>query len=406
MIIGVTGSVGKTSTRLAIAAVLAKKYRVATAEKNYNNEIGLPLAILGMRHCGRSIPGWLGGLIRAKKRMVWRGSYPEILVLEYGVDRPGDMDYLLRIARPDMAVVTAIGDIPAHREFFRDAEELIEEKSKLVAALPADGTGILNHDDEDVFAMREKTKAKIVTFGAGERAEARFSHYKLFSVRDEIRGDILQGITFKISYNGSEVPVRFDGALGLPYAYAAAAAAAAGVALGINLFDISEALRAYAPPPGRMCLIRGNKHSFILDDTYNASPQSMRAAIETLAAVPGIRKIAVLGDMREIGAYTDQAHRTIGDRAAGFVDTLFCVGPAARFIADEALSRGMHPDNVFVFDDSRAAGQKLDTIIREGDVILIKGSQAVRMERVVKEIMADPGKAETLLVRQEAYWNQ
>lgn len=411
MVIGVTGSVGKTSTRLAIFAVVKGKYRAATAEKNYNNEIGLPLAILGMPHYGRNIGGWLRGLIRANTRIVWRSLYPEVLVLEYGVDRPGDMDYLLTIARPDIAVVTAIGELPVHIEFFRDAEELIDEKSKLAAALPPDGCAILNNDDEDVFDMREKAKAEVVTFGVEEHAEVRLTNYKLFIARDADAGEAPEGITFKISYQGSEVPIRLDDVFGMPHAYAAVAAAAVGVALGMNLVEIAEALRGYTPPPGRMRLIKGNKHSLILDDTYNAAPESMRAALDTLQELPGKRKIAVLGDMREIGTYTEQAHRAIGDRAAEFVDMLLCVGPAAKFIADEAKTRGVEkharrlaPAEVLMFDEAGKAGCALDPMIREGDVILVKGSQSVRMEKVVEEIMTDPARAEKLLVRQEEYW--
>ncbi len=431
MIVGVTGSVGKTSTRLAIACVLAKKYRVGTAERNYNNEIGLPLAILGMRHCGRNPLRWGAAYAYAALKIMIRDScYPDVLVLEYGIDRPGDMDYLLRIVRPDIAVVTAIGDIPAHIEFFRDAEELIEEKSKLVSSLtgndpneestnPSDRKdlltpavfgnaqakyAILNHDDEDVFEMHEQTKARVLTFGVGDHAMVRIMNYKFFIARDAGIGDAPKGIIFKLFHNGSEVPVRLDGVLGLQYTYAAAAAAAAGIAVGMNLVEISEALRGYRPPRGRMRLIHGNKHSLILDDTYNASPESMRVALETLEQIPRKRKIAVLGDMREIGTYTEQAHRTIGDRAAGFCDLLLCVGPAAKFIADEARAAGMAHDHILVFDDSREAGKKLDPLLGEGDVILVKGSQAVRMEKAVEEIMAKPEKAEELLVRQEEYW--
>lgn len=470
MIIGVTGSVGKTSTRLAIYAVVKGKYRAATAEKNYNNEIGLPLAILGMHHYGHNIFGWLYGLKRVAWRLVFKNAkYPEVLVLEYGVDRPGDMDYLLSLARPDIAVVTAIGEVPAHVEFFKDPEELIAEKAKLVSSLaireestnvsdrkqlltPAvsentkDKYAILNHDDEDVFDMREKTQARVLTFGAEEHAEVRMSNYKLFIARDAEAGEVPEGITFKMSYKGSEVPVRLDGVFGMPHAYAGTAAATVGVVLGMNpvrghavnsvgnaiaernkstdavapgrfasngmnLVEIAEALRGYTPPPGRMRLIKGNKHSLILDDTYNAAPESMRAALDTLQELPGKRKIAVLGDMREIGAYTEQAHRAIGDRAAEFVDMLLCVGPAAKFIADEAKTRGVEkharrlaPAEVLMFDDAGEAGRALDPMIREGDVILVKGSQSVRMEKVVEEIMADPEKAENLLVRQEEYW--
>lgn len=181
--------------------------------------------------------------------------------------------------------------------------------------------------------------------------------------------------------------------------------------MGMNLVEISEALHEYVPPPGRLRLLEGIKHSFILDDTYNAAPESMRAALETLNMLPARRKIAALGDMLEIGQYTEQAHRAIGDRAADFVDLLFSVGPRAKFIADEAMIRGIEKDGrilkrdqVFMCDDAASAGRALDQLIREGDLILVKGSQGMRMERIVEEIMGEPERASELLVRQERHW--
>ena len=160
-----------------------------------------------------------------------------------------------------------------------------------------------------------------------------------------------------------------------------------------------------------MRLLKGNRKSYILDDTYNAAPESTRAALDTLEALPGARKIAVLGDMRELGRYSEQAHRAIGDQAAGFVDLLFCVGSAARFIADEAKTRGIEQnprrlsaDQVFLFDDAQEAGRALEPMLCSGDVVLGKGSQSMRMERIVKEIMADPTRAQELLARQSVLW--
>lgn len=409
LVIGITGSVGKTSTKEGIFAVLKKKYRTRKSEKNYNNEIGLPLTILGIPHYGRNIFKWFSAFIRVLPHQCQQ--YPEVLVLEYGVDRPGDMDYLLSIARPKISVVTAIGDIPAHVEFFRDPEELIEEKAKLVAALPLDGTAILNHDDYAVYDMNEKTKAHVLTYGIEERAELRITNYELRITKDAELGDIPEGIAFKIEYDGKVVPVRLNGALGMAQAYIASAAAAVGLSLDLNLVEISEALQEYTPPPGRLRLIKGIKNSFILDDTYNASPESMRLALETLKSLSGKRKIAVLGDMLEIGKYTEQVHRATGDQAAEFIDLLFTVGPRAKFIADEAMSRGVEKDarqleqaQIFKFDDSLSAGRALDPLIQPGDLILIKGSQAIRMEKVVEEIMAHPERADELLVRQDEYW--
>jgi UDP-N-acetylmuramoyl-tripeptide--D-alanyl-D-alanine ligase len=411
-IIGITGSIGKTSTREAIFAALKKKYRVRTAEKNYNNEIGLPLTILGIPHYGYNVAGWLAALIRAVIRVsLRRYEYPEILVLEYGIDKPGDMDYLLSIARPNIAVVTAIGDIPVHVEFFKDPEELIAEKTKLVAALSPDGYAILNHDDYAVYDMKDKTQAKVITYGIEKNADIKILNFQLSILKNKDLGDIPDGISFKIEHQGRVAPFRIHNAFGMPHAYSSAAATAVGVLLNLNLAEISKALENYTPPAGRLRLLKGVKNSFILDDTYNAAPGSMRAALDTLKALPGKRKIAVLGDMLEIGKFSEQAHRAIGDQAAAFVDLLFCVGPRAKFIAEEAMTGGFEPQKryltpkrVFKFDDSVSAGKALDPLIQPGDLILVKGSQAMRMEKTVLEIMAEPYKAEKFLVRQDKYW--
>lgn len=410
-IIAVTGSVGKTSTKDAIFAVLKKKYRVRQSEKSLNTEIGLPLVILDAKNHYNNFWGWLVELLKICKKVILGFEYSEILVLEYGIQKPGDMDYLIFIAKPDIAVVTAIGDIPVHVEFFKDPEELIREKTKLVRALLPDGHVILNHDDFAVYGMKDKTTASAFTFGIEEHAGVKITNYKLQITKDEELGDIPEGISFKIEYEGSVVPIRLKDAFGMPQAYAASAAAAVGVIMGMNLVEISEALCDYESPPGRLRLIKGIKNSFILDDTYNASPESMRSALDTLKELPGRRKIAALGDMLEIGRYTEQAHRAIGDHTAKFADLLFTVGARAKFIADEALTRGVEPDarkleyqQVFSFDDSVSAGKALDPLIREGDLILVKGSQSMRMEKVVLEIMASPDKAGEFLVRQEKFW--
>lgn len=411
-IIGITGSVGKTSTRDATYEVLKKRFRVRKSEKNYNNEIGFPLTILGIRHQGESIFGWFSVLAGAFMKTLFRDSrYPEILILEYGIDHPGDMDYLLSIAKPSIAVVTAIGDVPVHVEFFKDPEEVVKEKTKLVKAVLPTGYVILNHDDYAVYDMKEKTRGATVTFGFEEHAEVRVSNLKIQLNKDGETGDIPEGITFKVEYKGNFVPVRLKNTFGVPQVYAAAAAAAVGVTLGLNLVDIADQLYEYVSPPGRMRLLQGIKKTLILDDTYNAAPEAMRAALDTLKNLPGTRKIAVLGDMLEIGTYTEQVHRAMGDYAANFVDILFTVGPRAKFIAEEAKTRGLEQDarhlqenQVFVFDDAVEAGKALDPMLKEGDLILVKGSQSMRMEKTVEEIMARPDKAGELLVRQEEYW--
>jgi len=414
IIIGITGSVGKTSTKEAVFCVLKKKYRVRRAEKNYNNEIGFPLTILGIPHYGRNIFKWFSAFFRVIFRVILRQhQYPEVLVLEYGIDRPRDMDYLLSIAKPNVAVITAIGKIPVHVEFFAGPLEVAREKAKLIQALPIKGYAILNSDDETIDEIKNKTKARIMTFGFDKHADVGITNYELRIKNTGAGNSIPEGISFKIEHDGKTVPIRLNNSFGKPQVYSAAAAVGAGLVLNMNLVEISEALAEYKPIAGRLRLLPGIKQILILDDTYNASPQAMHEALDVLEALPATRRIAVLGDMLEIGKFTEHAHRVVGDKVAEFADILFTVGPRARFIADEAetigiekKSRRLAKENIFIFDDSREAGKKLDEIVKPGDLVLVKGSQSVRMEKTVEEIMSEPELRAKLLVRQDAHWKK
>ena len=405
-IIAITGSVGKTSTKEAIFTVLKKKYRVRKSEGNLNTEIGLPLTILGAENPGRNIFGWLVVITRAVRDLVKERNYPAILVLEYGIQQPRDMDVLTSIARPDIAVLTAIGEIPVHVEYFSSPESLVAEKLKLARAVREGRTIILNADDVRLSSARESLPVPPLLFGFNADADMQITNLQLRFGKDAALGDVPDGMACKLEYNGSTVPVRLHHMFGIPQASAVAAAALVGVVLGMNLVEIADALGEYVSAPGRGRLILGIKHSFILDDTYNASPESMGAALDTLKNLPGKRKIAVLGDMLEIGGYTEEAHRMIGELVAEFVELLLVVGTRARFIADEALECGMPQERIFKFDDSRDAGHALDALIHEGDLILVKGSQGMRMEHVVLETMAHPEQAAKLLVRQESSWRK
>lgn len=411
VVIGITGSVGKTSTREAIFAVLKTKYRVRQSERNYNTEIGLPLTILGMPHYGRNVFRWTFAFLRTGARLLFRDkNFSEMLVLEYGLQKPNDIRYLTGIARPTVAVMTAIGEIPVHVEYFSGPLELAEEKSELFRALPSDGHAVYNIDDGALLEIKDRTLARKVSFGFDEHADIRLVNYEI-KVLEKEGEKIPDGITFKITHGESMVPFRLHHAFGKPHAYAASAAAAVGLLFGFNLIEVSQALESYNPPPGRGRLLPGIKGSFIIDDTYNASPESMHAALDLLERLPGGRKIAVLGDMLEIGKYTEGAHRALGDRVAEVADMLIAVGDRARFIADEAETRGIEPNSrrltasqVFRYDNPVDAGRRIDALIRSGDVIMVKGSQSMRMEKVVEEIMAEPERAKDLLARQDTRW--
>jgi len=402
MIIGVTGNAGKTSTKEAIAMALCHSKTVRIAAGNLNNEFGFALTILGdwdqeYYDRGSSIGLWLRVLWAGCRGLIARQDCAEIFLLEYGADRPGDIKRLAAVFKPHIAVITTVGDTPVHVEFFENAEAVAAEKANLVKVLTAVDYAILNHDDGRVLDMKSKTKANVVTYGFEEGSTIRISDFKYLS-SDEGKP---AGAAFKIHKASSFVPVEIDGSLGKSQAYAAAAAAAIGMVLGINLIQISEALRQYHGPNGRLKIIPGVNGSTIIDDTYNASPASMRLALETLRDSSGSRKIAVLGDMLELGEHTIPAHKNIGALTASCADILVCVGSRAKFIAE--MSK-MAQDRIFTFDTSDGAKSEIRGLVRERDVILVKGSQGMRMERIIAEIMAEPQRKKELLVRQSKRW--
>ncbi len=244
-IIGVTGTVGKTSTKLAILAVLEKTRRVRAARGNLNNDLGMPLAILGnwseadLKLVSRVTPAgtahaqkfgfWLKVLFGSLWRIIVKDrNYPEILVLEYGADRPGDIKYLLKIARPNVSIITAVGEVPVHVEFYAGPEEVAREKGRLIEYLPAAGFAILNYDDKRVMNLEQRTRAHLMTFGFNKGAEIKISR-----MENRIENGRPIGISFKLEYKGSFVPVRLNGVFGRSHAYASAAAAAGGVVVGI-----------------------------------------------------------------------------------------------------------------------------------------------------------------------------
>lgn len=405
-IIAVTGNVGKTSTKEAMAAVVIGLGKVRPGKGNLNNEFGVPLTILGdwaedYYESGNALWFWIRVLVTSFFNFPFQKDYPDILVLEYGADRPGDIKRLVKNFKPHIGVVTAVGDIPVHVEYFNDPDALANEKSKLISNLLPSDYAILNHDDPAVNNMHSKTKAKTLTYGFEEGANV-----QIFGFDTHYENGKPTGVSFKLHYGANSfVPVTILGALGKSQALSAAAAACAGIIKGMNLIDIANSLSAnYRPPKGRLRLIDGIKDSLIIDDTYNAAPASMHLAIEILKSLPEKgRKIAVLGDMLEIGKYTVPAHKQIGNLAANFVDILVCVGPRAKFIA-EAAGDQIPAKNILVFETSNEAKAKVQDLIQSGDTILVKGSQGARMEKIVEEIMAQPQNKKSLLVRQGKKW--
>jgi len=393
-IIAITGTAGKTSTKDAIALVFASKFNIRKSEKSYNSELGVPLTIIGAKSAWNNIFQWI--LILAQGIKVFlKSEYPQWLVLEMGVDRPGDMERLIKWIKPNVAVITALAETPVHVEYFQGPEELSKEKTKLIKELSSEECVILNGDDSAVSNPKGKTRAKIIIFGFSEGNDLRASNYHLNS----------KGITFKIDYKGNIVPIRMPEVLGRQNVFVALAAIAAGLSQDLNLIEMAEALSKFKSPPGRLNLIKGIKNSLILDDTYNSSPVAIAAALEVLKEFPSRRKIAVLGDMLELGKFTIDEHKKVGRlvKECG-IALLFTVGPRSKFTSEEARAAGFKPDNIFEFSTSDEAKKEIQEKIREGDLILVKGSQSMRMEKITEEIMAQPELKEQLLVRQEKEW--
>ncbi|MEK7129270.1 MAG: UDP-N-acetylmuramoyl-tripeptide--D-alanyl-D-alanine ligase [Patescibacteria group bacterium] len=400
-IIAVAGSVGKTSTKEAIYTIIKSAHFAWRSPKSYNSELGIPLAILGLKNAGKNPFAWMLNILNGLELITFNIPYPKYLVLEAGADRPGDIKKIVSWLKPDISVITMFGQTPAHIEFFKDREELIDEDGKVVEMLKPDGLLILNQDDADSMSQRAKTKARALTCGFNEKATMSVSNSQI--MYDETGTPL--GMTYKISYEGNSVPVRILGALGNSSVYASLPALLVGKELGINLLSGIDALLKHQPPPGRLRIIPGLKNTVIVDDTYNSSPV---AAEEALRAFNDLRvsgkKIVVLGDMLELGRNSEGAHKEIGKLSAGVCDILVTVGIRARGIAEGALIAGLSEKNVFQFEDAYEAGKFVEGVMEKGDAILVKGSQSMRMERIVEEIMSEPDKKELLLVRQDREW--
>jgi UDP-N-acetylmuramoyl-tripeptide--D-alanyl-D-alanine ligase len=344
-VIGITGSVGKTTTKELVAAVLAQRYNTLRSRGSYNNEIGLPLTLLQLT------PGH------------------ERVVLEMGMYDVGEIAELARIARPHVGMVTNVG--PVHLERAGTMERIAQAKAELLEALPPDGTAILNYDDPLVRDMAEKTRAPVFYYGLSPKAD-------LWASGIQAMG--LDGIHFRLHYGKDTIHLRVP-LLGRHSVHTALRAAAVGLVEGESWQEIVDGLQG-GTPQLRLVAVEGVNGSTLLDDTYNASPQSTLAALNLLDELDG-RKIAVLGDMLELGSYEIEGHRKVGLRVIDSVDVLITVGNLGRIIGEEAQRWGFPGSAVFTLEDNTQAIDLLEGIVRPGDVILVKGSRVLHMEEVV-----------------------
>jgi UDP-N-acetylmuramyl pentapeptide synthase len=400
-IIAVTGSVGKTTTKDAIFAALSPHLHIRKSEKSLNSEFGVPLTILGLESGWNDPLKWISNIFQGLLQILIRTNYPKWLVIEVGADRPGDIRRIARWLRPDIAIITAIPKIPVHVEYFASPEEVFKEKRALAEYLKPGGTLVLYGDDTRLQSASTSFKGAVITYGYDEKNTFTISHDAIL-----YDGSTPTGTSFRVDYAGASIPVVLYGALGRPRAYSATAALAVATIIQNNMIEAGQSLGSWLPSPGRLRLIPGMRHSMIIDDTYNASPAATMAALDTLNQVSATRRIAVLADMMELGKYSSDAHKEVGAYAATCCDVLITVGFRARAIAEAALDAGMSDDAILQYEhgESERAGLELAPNVREGDVILVKGSQSMRMEKAVAALLAQPEKAPELLVRQDEAW--
>ncbi|MCL4868437.1 MAG: UDP-N-acetylmuramoyl-tripeptide--D-alanyl-D-alanine ligase [Anaerolineae bacterium] len=347
-VIGITGSVGKTSTKELTHAVLAQRYRTYKSPGNLNSHTGLPIALLGLE------------------------ADHERAVLEMGMDRLGEIALLCQLARPEIGVVTNVG--PVHLEKVGSLEGIAAAKRELVEALPSHGTAILNRDEPLVMAMADHTQAHLFTYGLTPEADV---------WADNIQGMGLEGIRFTLHYGSDALTVHVP-LLGRHSVHTALRATAVGLVEGLAWEEIVRGLQSLSSQL-RLVTVDGPHGSLIIDDTYNASPESALAALNLLADLDG-RRIAVMGDMLELGAAATSSHELVGRRAMAVADILLVVGQLGRIIGETALANGMAPDQVYFTDDADGAAALLADLIQANDLILVKASRGARLDRLVTKL--------------------
>ncbi len=397
-IIGVTGNLGKTSTKDAIYAVLKDHFHVRRSEKSMNSEFGVPLTVLGEKSAWNNPFKWLIVIIRGFFAAIGK-EYPTHLVLEIGADRPGDIKSITSWVKPDITVVTQFGKVPVHVEFFKDRDAVVEEKGYLVSALKKSGVYIWNADDHDSkTVLVDKTDARKVSVGIEQSADIKASEISLY-------GTPPSGTKAKLEIAGEVFELVLPEVVGKSPVYCALPALAVALEFKIPISSALQSLCDADKPKGRMRLLPGMNGSLIIDDTYNASPKAAEHGLKTLASIETAgRKIAVLGDMMELGEHTRDEHYRIGKVAGESAHRLLTVGIRSRATAEGALDAKMNDNNIIQCDNSIEAGKELVAMIEPGDVIYLKGSQSTRMEHAVKMILAETHPAEKYLVRQEEEW--
>lgn len=400
--IGVTGSVGKTGAINALDTIIAPSLKTKTTFQG-NSESGIPLEILNIRLHDFSLFSWLKAMVLAPIRVFDREIY-DVLIVEMGVDapyEPKNMGYLLKIVTPDIGIILNVA--PVHTQQFQgNVEAIAKEKGLLVTTMSTSGTAIINSDDVRIRNLEKYISSTVKTFGFNKSATFRCVGYTLKKFTT----------VFTYEHEDKTVTLTFKNQLFIKeYAYMFAAVLLGACEVGVPLRDAMNRLeKNFRLPPGRLSVLKGEKNSVIIDSSYNASPVAVLAILKLLNDIPcSGKKIAVLGDMRELGILAQEKHREIGMKAAQSADEIILVGPLMKQFALPEILRSEFPkDRVFHFDTAGDVGQFILTKrLKKNDLILVKGSQnTIFLEQVVYELMKEKNRAKELLCRQSRYWQR
>ncbi|MGF7185069.1 UDP-N-acetylmuramoyl-tripeptide--D-alanyl-D-alanine ligase [Desulfitispora alkaliphila] len=352
-VIGITGSNGKTTTKDIIASVLSEEYNALKTEGNFNNEIGLPLTLFRLK------------------------EYHQVLVVEMGMRGIGQIEKLCTIAKPDIGVITNIGT--THIEILGSQEQIAAAKGELIASLPKGGLAVINGDTPYAQKISCNFQGKTLFFGKNGSCEV--------LLEDEVEvNDFSSKFTVTIGDHKLNFSIPLPGEHNV---YNSMAAIGIALELGLSPEKIQEGLEKVKLSQMRLEVIKGLKESTVINDAYNANPDSMKASLRILKQHKGKRKIAVLGNMYELGEYTDSGHREVGNFTSKCqIDLLVTVGDMAKLIAEGAVDAGMQKEDIFALEDNEQAIAVLKKYLNLGDIVLVKGSRGMKMEKIVNEIKA------------------
>ncbi len=405
-IIAIIGSVGKTTARNAIYTVLSKKHSVRKSEQSLTTDVGVPLTLLGCRYSIHTFEGISNNIYNALHQTFFAKEYPEYVILEIDGHTKGEVGRLVDWLSIDLLVVTAIGEVPAHVEHFDTPIALRAEYELILKALKETSKVVVYADDEYSKDLATASKHPVISYGTSKESDISAKEYQIL-----YEGDVPSGISFSFEKPALSEPIVIKETVGIHVVNGVLAAQATLQALGEHPFSMNSLFEKMLVTPGRMRILPGIKGSVIIDDSYNSSPVAVEELISVLKKVSAEKKVGrniiVLGDMLELGRFSAEVHKEIG-REIGREFTsdtiLICVGFRSRFIKTGAVEAGMKGESIFHFDMPEKAGQYIQTILKVGDLVAVKGSQNMRLERCVEEIMLEPEKKEKLLVRQSEEW--